>query len=170
MLLFNLRIVRVSLNRTQRRSFDLAQVFPFSQGSACWRSEAGRPGPSFSTFALLVVFVLIELGRIAEPQDLTIDVAGKDAVWPLRLERHDRHVPWAGPESSCHTAARQALERFELEDGRRRLNVIERPSWNCHTAPPSPVADAIWTPAIRVRQTVGGNGSCLFVTQFKSAG
>jgi hypothetical protein len=86
--------------------------------------------------SLFVVFFLVELGRVAETKNLAAGVARQDAVGPFRLERDDRHVPRARPKGRGHAPTREPLERFELEDCRRRLDVIERPSRNCHTAPP----------------------------------
>ena len=69
-------------------------------------------------FELLFLFGIVELGRIAEPQNLTGRVPRENAVRPLGFERDDRDVPWTGAVRRRHTAARQAFERFELEDRR----------------------------------------------------
>ena len=92
---------------------------------------------------LFVVFVLVELGRIPEPQDLTTRVAREDAVWPFGFERDDGDVPGASTERGSYAAARQPFKRFELEDRWCRPDVIERSSRNCHSAPPSPASNAI---------------------------
>lgn len=110
---------------------------------------------------LFVVFFLVELRAVAETKNLPAGVPREDAVRALRLERDNRHVPRACSKRSSYAAAGESLEGFELEDRRRRLDVIERPSRNCHTAPPSPVVNAILTPATYLRQTAVRIGSCL---------
>ena len=110
---------------------------------------------------LFVVFFLVELRTVAETKNLAAGVPREDAVRALRLERDNRDIPRARPKRGSYAAARKPLERFELEDRRRRLDVIERPSRNCHTAPPSPVVNAILTPATYLRQTAVRIGSCL---------
>ena len=71
---------------------------------------------------LFVLVGIVELGRIAEPQNLPGRVPRENAVRPLGLERDNRDVPGTGAVRGRHTAARQALERFELEDRRGRLD------------------------------------------------
>jgi hypothetical protein len=66
---------------------------------------------------LFFVLVFVELGWVAETEDLAGVVAGQDAVRPLGLERHDRDVPRAGAVGRSHATTRQPFERFELENG-----------------------------------------------------
>ena len=82
------------------------------------------PNRSAAT-ALFVVFFLVELRGVAEAKNLTVGVASQDAVWPLRFEGNDGDVPRTSTEGGSHAATRQPLERFELEDRRRRLDVIQ---------------------------------------------
>ena len=82
------------------------------------------------------LFVFVELRRITQAQDLPGGVTRENAVRSLGFERHDSHVPRTRPVCGRDTPARQALERLELEHRRCRLDVIQRPTRNCHTAPP----------------------------------
>ena len=95
------------------------------QSCAGFLEESGEKERGRSGERLFVVFFLVELRGIAETENLTVGVARQDAVRPLRFEGDDRHVPRTRPERGRYAAARQPLERFELEDGRRRLDVIE---------------------------------------------
>src|SRR4029077_18058658 len=107
----------------------------------------------------------------AEPENLAVDVAGEDAVRALGFERHDGDVPRTGTIGGSDAAARQPLERFELEDRACRPDRTDGCRWDCHNPPslPSPAAvaadsqtlTAIRGPAIWLRQTIGRFGSPL---------
>ena len=88
------------------------------------REEAEERAAGLNAVAstcLLVVFVL-ELRRVAEPQNLTARVARQNAVRAFGFEGNDRDVPGTRTIGRRHAAARQAFERFELEHRRRRLH------------------------------------------------
>ena len=76
------------------------------------------------------LLVLVELGRIAESQDLPAGVAREDAMRALRFKLNDRDVPRTGAIRRRHAAARQAFERFELEHCCRRSYVTQRSRGN----------------------------------------
>src|SRR5687768_18609338 len=85
---------------------------------------------------LLVRLLVVELRRIAKAQDLAVGVTIEQAIGPLRFERNNRYFPWPRAIGRRHAPARQTFKRFELEDRCRRLDVIQRPRRNYHTAPP----------------------------------
>ena len=87
---------------------------------------------------LFVVFFLVKLRGVAETKNLTVGVASQGAMGPLRFQGNDGDVPRTSTEGGSYAATRKPLERFELKDRRRRLDVIQiqRASRNCHSAPP----------------------------------
>jgi hypothetical protein len=82
---------------------------------------------------LFLVFVLIEFGRVAETQDLTGGMAGKNAVGALRLERDDGDIPRARTVGRGHATTGEPFERFELENGACRPDRANGRRWDCHT-------------------------------------
>jgi hypothetical protein len=65
---------------------------------------------------LFVLVLIVELGGVAETQNLTARVPRKDAVGPLGFERDDGNVPRAGTVGGRDATAGQSFERFELEN------------------------------------------------------
>src|SRR5688572_25042075 len=90
-------------------------------------------GETERTSALLVrLLFFIEFRRISQPQHLATRMACQNAMRTLRFERNDGDIPGTGAIGRCYAAARQPLERFELEHSRRGSYVTKGTSRNCH--------------------------------------
>ena len=101
--------------------------------------NAMKIGPFDAFIFLFFVVVLVELGRIAQTQDLTGGVTGENAVRPLGLERDDGDIPRTGPICRRNAPARQPFKRLELENGARRPDGADRRNcWSLHTVTFSP--------------------------------
>src|SRR5690349_21618707 len=82
---------------------------------------------------LFFVVFRVEFSRIAQTQHLTGRMARENAVRTLGFEGNNRDVPRTGPIRRRHAAARQPLERFELENGACRPDGADGRRWDCHT-------------------------------------
>ena len=103
-----------------------------------------RPQPTLGS--LLVVSRRTRRDRPTSTPDRWCDRRRCSAAPWLRPKHRD--IPGPGTEGGRDAAARQPLERFELEDGRCGLDVIERPAGTAITQPPVAGRNAIRTPVI----------------------